>query len=304
MNIIFFGNTKYSLIGAKIIHEHLGLSHIITIPDRPDKRGKLMPSPLKIFGVENTIPVMEINKITDETIEQIAELQPDFFVVEDYGLILPAKLLEIPKYAALNIHHSLLPKYRGSSPAPTALLNGDEITGVSVIKMTDKLDAGEILGQKEYTITSNDTTDSLLMILNKLGGELIVTILKDYENVKPIIQNENEVVSTKMMHKEDGYIDIESPPTPEKLDRMIRAYYPWPTVWTRLTINGQEKIIKLLPNLSLREASKMSDVAIPALPAGRSSKILLQVEGKNPMSVKDFINGYPELIEIIKKLSF
>jgi methionyl-tRNA formyltransferase len=279
MNIIFFGNTKYSLIGAKIIHEQLGLSYIITIPDRPDKRGRLIPSPLKTFGIENTIPVMELNKITDETIEQITKLQPDFFVVEDYGLILPANLLKIPKYAALNIHHSLLPKYRGASPAPTALLNGDKITGVSVIKMTNKLDAGEILGQKEYTITPDDTTDSLLTTLNKLGGELIVPILKDYKNITPREQNENEVVSTKMMHKEDGYIDSTNPPSAEKLDRMIRAYYPWPTVWTKITINGQEKIIKLLPGKQL------------------------QVEGKNPMSVKDFINGYPELKEIIKKLS-
>jgi methionyl-tRNA formyltransferase len=279
MNIIFFGNTKYSLIGAKIIHEQLGLSHIVTIPDRPDKRGRLIPSPLKTFGAENTIPVMEVNKITDEIIEQIAALQPDFFVVEDYGLILPANLLKIPKFAALNIHHSLLPKYRGSSPAPTALLYGDKLTGVSILKMTDKLDAGDVIGQQEYEIKPDDTTDSLLTVLNKLGGELIIPILKDYENAKTTVQNENEVVSTKMMKKEDGYIDISNPPTAEKLDRMIRAYYPWPTVWTKMIINGQEKIVKLLPGKQL------------------------QVEGKNAMSMKDFINGYPELKEIIKKLS-
>ncbi len=279
MKIIFFGNTKYSLIGAKIIHSKLGISHIITIPDRPDKRGRLIPSPLKTFGIANNIPVMEVNKITEKTIQEITALKPDFFVVEDYGLILPTKLLKIPKYEALNIHHSLLPKYRGSSPAPTALLSGDTVTGVSVIKMTDKLDAGDILGQKEYEIKSDDTTDSLLTVLNELGGELIVPILKEYENAKSTAQNENEVVLTHMMKKEDGYIDAGSPPDAEKLNRMIRAYFPWPTVWTKMTINGQEKIVKLLPGQKL------------------------QVEGKNPMSVKDFINGYPELEEIIQKLS-
>lgn len=284
MKIIFFGNTKYSLIGAQIIHKNLGLSHIVTIPDRPDKRGRMQESPLKTFGIANNIPVMEVNKITDETIKQIADLQPDFFVVEDYGLILPNKLLEIPKYEALNIHHSLLPKYRGSSPAPTALLNGDKVTGVSVIKMTDKVDAGDILGQKEYEIKPDETTDSLLIVLNTLGGELIIPILKDYQNTKVVPQNEQEVIFTTMMNKEDGFIDISNPPNSSQLDRMIRAYYPWPGVWTKMPINGQEKIVKLLPSPST------------------SSKYLLQVEGKNPMSVKDFINGYPELTDTIKKI--
>lgn len=282
MKIVFFGNTKYSLIGAQIIHRQLGLSHIVTIPNRPDKRGRMIPSPLKTFGEENNIPVLEVNKITNETIKQISDLHPDFFVVEDYGLILPTKLLELPKIASLNIHHSLLPKYRGSSPAPAALLNGDKLTGVSVIKMTDKLDAGDILEQKEYEIQIDDTTDSLLTVLNQLGGELIVPILKDYENASKNakVQNENEVILTQMMKKEDGFIDAGSPPEPDQLDRMIRAYFPWPTVWTRIEINGKEKIVKFLP----------------------SNKI--QVEGKNPMSIKDFVNGYPQLKTLIKKFVF
>lgn len=277
MKIVFFGNTKYSLIGAQIIHKQLGISHIVTIPDRPDKRGRMQESPLKIFGKANNIPVLEVNKITDEIIEQIKQLEPDFFVVEDYGLILPAKLLEIPKSAALNIHHSLLPKYRGSSPAPTAILNGDSITGVSVIKMTEQLDAGDILGQKEYEIQSDDTTESLLTKLNELGGELIVPILKDYPNINAIPQNTNEVIHTKMMKKEDGYIDASTPPEKDKLDRMIRAYYPWPTVWTKIRIKNNEARIKLLP------------------------KKLIQMEGKQPITIKDFLNGYPELQEETKK---
>lgn len=277
MKIVFFGNTKYSLIGAQIIHKQLGISHIVTIPDRPDKRGRMQESPLKTFGKANNIPVLEVNKITDETIEQIKQLEPDFFVVEDYGLILPAKLLEIPKSAALNIHHSLLPKYRGSSPAPTAILNGDSITGVSVIKMTEQLDAGDILGQKEYEIQPDDTTESLLTKLNELGGELIVPILKDYPNINAIPQNANEVIHTKMMKKEDGYIDASTPPEKDKLDRMIRAYYPWPTVWTKIRIKNNESRIKLLP------------------------KKLIQMEGKQPITIKDFLNGYPELQEETKK---
>lgn len=280
MKIVFFGNTKYSLIGAQIIHEHLGISQIVTIPDRPDKRGRMQKSPLKTFGEEHAIPVLEVNKITDDVIEQIKTFAADFFVVEDYGLLLPEKLLAIPKQAALNIHHSLLPKYRGSSPAPEALLNGEKTTGVSVIMMTKKLDAGDILGQKTYEIKPDDTTDSLLTVLNQLGGELIIPILQNFDEakVKAVKQDESQVVLTKMMKKEDGYIDPANPPETNQLDRMIRAYFPWPTVWTRLSINGQEKIVKFLPGNKL------------------------QVEGKTPMSVKDFINGYPELKEEITHL--
>lgn len=302
LKIVFFGNTKYSLIGAQIIHEHIGISHIVTIPDRPDKRGRMQESPLKTFGKENNIPVLEVNKITEETLDEIKKLDPDFFVVEDYGLILPKKLLEIPTQAALNIHHSLLPKYRGSSPAPTAILNGDRITGVSVIKMTEQLDAGDILGQKEYEIQPDDTTDSLLTKLNELGGELIVLILKDYPNVQAIPQNESEVVFTTMMKKDDGYVDISNPPEKDKLDRMIRAYYPWPSVWTRMTINGQEKIVKLLPASTCHpERSEGSSYKDSSAKPQNDDQICLQVEGKNPMSIKDFINGYPELKEFVTK---
>ena len=289
MKIIFFGNTKYSLIGAKIIHDKIGISQIVTIPDRPDKRGRLIPSPLKIFGEENNIPVLEVNKITDETIKKIETLKPDFFVVEDYGLILPSKLLAIPKIASLNIHHSLLPKYRGSSPAPTAILNGDEITGVTVIKMAEKVDAGDILTQEKYAMKPHETTDSLLTILNELGGNIIIPVLQDFAKAEKnaMKQDENKVIFTKMMTKQDGYIDLTnlknlSPLEIEnwklEIDRKVRAYFPWPTVWTRLSINGQTKIVKLLPE----------------------NKI--QVEGKNPMTFKDFLNGYPELREKIEKL--
>ena len=144
MNIIFFGNTKYSLIGAKIIHQELGLSHIVTIPDRKDKRNQPLVSPVKTFALEHDIPFFTANKLDDTLIEQLAQLKPDFFVVEDYGLILPTKLLTIPKIACINIHHSLLPKYRGPSPAPSTILAGDSVAGVTIMKMAATVDAGDI----------------------------------------------------------------------------------------------------------------------------------------------------------------
>lgn len=280
MKIVFFGNTRFSLIGAKIIHAKFPISLIITLPDRPDKKGKLQSNPLKIFAAEHSIPFLLVDKIYQEIINQIAEYEPDFLIVEDYGLILPKELLNLPKYESLNIHHSLLPKYRGTSPAPFAILAGDKITGVSVIAMNDRVDAGDILAQKVYEIQSNETTESLLTELNKLGGQIILPVIQEYidGNTKPQKQDEALATFTQRMSKSDGQIDIDNTPDKDKLDRMIRAYFPWPNVWTRLNINGKEKIVKFLPMQKI------------------------QVEGGNPMSMKDFINGYPEIGEKIKNI--
>ena len=277
MNIVFFGNTKYSAIGEEIIHSKIPLSLVVTTTDRPTGRKReLKPTPTKQFAAKNNIPTLEADRLNEEAVSKIAETQPDFLIVEDYGLILPETLLEIPKYAALNIHHSLLPKYRGTSPAPTVILNGEKISGVTIISMTELVDAGDILAQKEYVLKENETTDSLLTTLNKLGGELILKVINTYQNglEKPIEQNHKAATVTKRLSKQDGYIDPENPPSPETLDRMIRAYFPWPTVWTK--VDG--KIIKFLPERKIHP------------------------EGKNPMTIKEFLNGYPKTKELVERL--
>jgi methionyl-tRNA formyltransferase len=293
MNIIFFGSSKHSVIVAKKLHETVGLSFIVTIPDKPIGRKQILtPSPVKEFATEQHIPIITAHKLTDDIIEKIEEVHPDFLVVADYGLILPKKILEMPTYAPINVHHSLLPKYRGSSPAPSAILNGDAKTGVSIIIMHEKVDAGDILSQKEYTMKPDETTDSLLTQLNNLGADILIPVIKNFEQYyqKRIKQDETKATFTKMMTKTDGYIETTNPPKPEILDRMIRAYYPWPGVWTELKLKNKEPRIKLLPISSH-----------PELVSG-SSHMLLQPEGKKPMSVKDFVNGYPEAKEFIEKL--
>ncbi|HUD04415.1 MAG TPA: formyltransferase family protein [Patescibacteria group bacterium] len=278
MKIVFFGNTKHSLIGAKIIHQAFGLSLIVTIPG----------SPLEKFAGEEKISCLLVTKLTDKEIAKIEEIQPDFLVVEDYGLILPEKLLNVPKYASLNIHHSLLPKYRGPAPAPAAILAGDKISGVSIIKMSAKVDAGAIFAQKEYVLKPDETTDSLLNELNLLGGNLAVSVINDIlqGKAKAVPQDESKTSLTKYMQKSDGYIDLSQLEIKNfelKIGRMVRAYFPWPGVWTQLRLSsaGQGKIIKFLPNK------------------------MIQVEGKKEMSYKDFINGYPNadptLIQFLKK---
>lgn len=263
IKVIFFGNTKYSTIGARIINTVYPIMLFITIPD----------SPVKDLAQDLNTPVIETTKLDEGIFEKIKQLNPDFLIVEDYGLILPKKVLESPKYAPLNIHHSLLPKYRGPSPAPFAILNGESVSGVSIIKMVDEVDAGDILAQEKYQLTPNETTASLLTKLNELGGELMISVIGQYLDgtIKPITQDQSKATFTKHFEKEDGYFDIDNPPSFDKLDQMIRAYHPWPGVWTKWrSSKGASKIVKFLPG----------------------DKI--QMEGKKAISFKDFLNGYPD----------
>lgn len=251
MTIVFFGNTKYSLIGLKIIAATYPISLIVTNPDSPVA---------KFEG----IPLLQTDKLDPQSIEKISKLKPDYLIVEDYGLILSDQLLAIPRIASLNIHHSLLPKYRGPSPAPTTILNGDKISGVTIIEMGSDVDAGDIVAKEKYSLAENETTDSLLTVLNDLGGKLLVSVLPKYPSIKKIKQDSKLASFTKKISKQDGYFDINNPP--QNLDRIIRAYYPWPNAWTLW--NG--KIVKFYP------------------------KGQIQMEGKKVISLQDFLNGYPD----------
>lgn len=282
MNVVFFGNTKYSVIVAEAVRKKFGLALVVTNPDRPaGRRHILTPNPVKTFALENNIRVITADKLDQGIIGQIAKLKPDFLVLTDYGLILPKDILALPEYAPLNIHHSLLPKYRGPSPAPTAILNGEKISGVTIIRMNEQVDAGQILAQKEYHLKGDETTDSLLIQLNTLGGKIIIPVIENYlkGTIKPVKQDEAKATFTKRLKKEDGLIDLENPPAPDILDRMIHAYHPWPGVWTKWKIaGGGWRIVKFLPERKV------------------------QVEGGKPMTVKDFLNGYPEASKWVSKI--
>lgn len=258
MNIIFFGNTKYSTIGLKIVNSAYPISLVVTIPN----------SPVEEVAKQLNIKVLRAEKLDQDIISKIARIKPHFLIVEDYGLILPKELLNLPKYAPLNIHHSLLPKYRGPSPAPTAILEGDKVSGVTIIKMSEKVDTGDILAQERYTLREDETTDSLLTKLNKLGGNLMVGVIEQYleGKEKPMPQEDSPTPYTPHFTRDTGYFDINNPPDAETLDRMIRAYYPWPGVWCKF----KGKIVKFLPE-------------------GK-----IQMEGKKAISFKDFLNGYPD----------
>lgn len=206
----------------------------------------------------------------------------DLGVVAAYGRILTKNELKTPKYGCINVHPSLLPKYRGPTPVQTAILNGDKETGVTIIKLDEEVDHGPILAQVKEPVFSTDTSESLYKRLFEKGAQLLPAVLKKYRNgrLMPKEQNHPKATYTKPLTRADGYIDISDTISPERLERMIRAYHPWPGVYTKLKMKNEKlKNIKFLPEQKI------------------------QVEGKKPMSYKDFLNGYPEAREIIEKLT-
>lgn len=191
----------------------------------------------------------------------------DLAVIAAYGKILTREELNTPKYGSINIHPSLLPKYRGPSPIQSAILNGDRISGITIIKMDVSIDHGPVIYQEELGLSDSDNFDTLSKKLFSRAAKILPGIIKDFVSgkTKPIPQNHSQATYCPLLTRESGYFDIKSPPSPEKLDRMIRAYSPWPGVWTRW--NG--KIVKFYP------------------------EGLIQMEGKKVIPLKDFLNGYP-----------
>ncbi len=194
--------------------------------------------------------------------------EADLAVVAAYGKILTNDELNAPKFGSINVHPSLLPRYRGPSPIQSAILNGDKTSGITIIKMDQEIDHGPIIYAEEFILSEQDTFDSLSKKMFLRANEFLPHVITDFVSgkIKPVLQNDSQASFCKLITKKDGYFDITNPPSQEKLNRMIRAYYPWPTVWTK----WNNKIVKFYPE-------------------GK-----IQMEGKKILSLKDFLNGYPD----------
>lgn len=215
-------------------------------------------------------------ELNNEEIEKLKNIEPDIFVVASFGKIFSKEFLDIPKFGSINIHPSLLPKYQGPTPVQTAILNGDKTTGVTIIKMDEKVDHGPILGQKEVDILPNETAPELLQRLFQISAEMLPEVLSIYIKEPSSIskQGHEKATLTHILNKNSGRVDIDNPPSKEKLNNMINAFYPWPGVWTKFN----KRIVKFLPGERI------------------------QVEGKNPMSYKDFANGYSDGEKFLRQL--
>lgn len=234
LNFVFFGTPDAAEKTLEILKESGYVpSLVVTSTDKPKGRKMLVtPPPVKIWAEQNKIPYIQPEKLDTEETRAIFESKNnsgfDVFLVVAYGKMIPDDILAIPRLGAINIHYSLLPKYRGASPVESAILNGDTETGVTIQKITSKMDAGNILAQEKTDIFPNEKAEDLRRRLIKIGGELLIKILPDFVDgkIKEIIQNESQATYCKKIKKEDGLIDLNDDPI--KNYNKFRAYAHWP----------------------------------------------------------------------------
>ena len=311
--VVFFGTPEIALpsLHALVESQEIEVVAVVTQPDKPTGRHQdLTSSAVKIYATEQDIPVLqpETLKGNEEFEELLRELEPDIFVIISYGHIIPQKMLDIPKFGAVNIHVSLLPKYRGASPIQQALLNGDVGTGITMIKINEKMDAGDVLFTKKMPIEEVDTAETLSAKLGVLGGEFIEPIVLDFMegHLKPIPQNHSQATFCSKIEKDDGKIDW-GRHSAQEIFNQIRAFTPWPgsfTMWDskRLKIieakPGDEKIKPGLMKITAEGKS-----LIIGTKKGSIHPIKVQLEGKGIVDIKTFLNGNKEKIEKNPELS-
>jgi len=231
MRIVFMGSPDFAVPALCAIHQYFNLVGVVSQPDRPGGRGrKLRAPPIKIRSQELGIPIIQPETLKNEAVfDQLESLKPDLIIVAAYGQILPPNILTIARNNAINVHASLLPRWRGAAPIQAAILIGDADTGITIIKMDAGMDTGPILSQRSTPIQVDETGGELSERLSSLGADLLIETIPEYVagNIVPIDQDASLATYAPRLKKADGRLDFLQPA--EQLVRQIRAYEPWPT---------------------------------------------------------------------------
>ena len=311
MNVVFMGTPDYAVSALEaIIEAGYRVTAVVTQPDKPKGRGKeIQMTPVKECAVAHGIPVFQPVRIKDaEAVETLRGFEADIFVVAAFGQILSEEILTIPKYGCVNIHASLLPKYRGAGPIQWAIINGEKITGITIIQMDKGIDTGDMLMKTEVKIEPRETGDSLHDKLAQAGARLIVEALSKIEsgNIVPVKQNDEESCYAKMLQKSMGRIDWNQ--TAQALDCLIRGLISWPgaftfyrgkmlKIWEEEPVTEEEMRGKNIPeSFDDTEPGTVALVEKDAFYVRAGDGILkilaVQPEGKKRMAVKDYLLGY------------
>lgn len=275
---------------------------VVTQPDQPKGRGlHLQPSPVKEVAQQAGLPVLQPQRAREESfIEQLRALAPDLIAVAAYGQILPQAILDLPRFGCLNIHASLLPKYRGAAPIQHPILNGDSETGVTIMKMDAGLDTGDILTQVKTPIDASDNFETLHDRLAEIGARLLVSTILDLVSgeIQPRPQPSEGVIHAPKIKKQDGRIDWAQPA--QTIWNRIRAMVPWPGAFTHLPAQPAPHLLKIWeahvvekngdPGTIL-EADKNGIVI--ACGSGALRILALQLEGRRRMTAPEFLAGHP-----------
>ncbi len=308
MKIIFFGSSSFSIPVLKSLldsdHEVVA---IVTTPDRKQGRGqKMAPNELKTFALSTQKLIFDPPKLNDPKILELLEpLKPDFLVIASYGKIIPENLFRLPKLAALNVHPSLLPKYRGASPIQSAILNGDVETGVSVAEITEKLDSGDIFGSVTTSIFPDENAFELSERLSGLAAELLESVLLNFLSgkVTRIAQEEGNATYAKKIEKQSGRIDWNAPAF--VIHNQVRAFFPWPSSFTFLN-KKRIKVVKTgIVNCRCHQTLPVGSIVstdenVLHIVTGSDCLLIYELhpEGSRSMTANEFLRGYSRSNEL------
>lgn len=300
MKIIFMGTPDFSVGTLQALLE-AGHEVVLAVtqPDRPKGRhGKVTFSPVKEFAIAHDIPVYQPKRIKNpECLEELKKYPADVGIVIAFGQILPQTVLDLPEYGCINVHASLLPKYRGAAPIQWAVANGDRVSGVTTMQMDAGMDTGDILLQEKVTLAEKETGGSLFERLSGTGAQLCVRTLQELEagNLKPVPQDPELVTYTHMIKKKDGILDFSK--SAKELECLIRAMNPWPSAFTHLG----KKTLKIwdadvIPEDGEGTPGEITAIGKKSFSIQTGSGLLqvneLQLEGKKRMDCGSFLRGY------------
>lgn len=305
--IVFMGTPAFSVpILDALVAADYEVVAVVTQPDRPVGRKRVLtPPPVKVGALKHGLEILQPEKISGSPeMERIIALEPDLIVTAAFGQFLPEKLLQVPKFGAINVHASLLPKYRGGAPVHYAIMNGESETGVTIMEMIKKMDAGDIISQGALPITATDDVGSMFDKLSALGTELLLATLPDYlaGKITPQVQNEAEVTFSPNISREEEAIDWQK--TAEMIDSQIRGMRPWPVAYTMLGDNRWKLFdVAVSDETTTEEPGTIIDITKKdfaiACGDGTVLRILrLQPAGKGQLSAQEFINGVGQNLEI------
>jgi methionyl-tRNA formyltransferase len=297
------GSPKFAVPFLERLKTTHDIAGVVTQPDRPAGRGgRMRPPHVKVAAQDLDIPVYQPKSIaTTEATRQLRAWAPDVIVVVAFGQLLPSSVLDLPPHGCLNVHASLLPRWRGAAPVPAAIIAGDEMIGATVMKMDEGLDTGPILTQHEEPIRPDDTTASILSRLAPAGAELLMATLPAYltGSLVPRPQPSEQATYCNVLEKDDGRLDWDR--SAVELDRQIRAVFPWPKAFT--TREGQRVVIHRAAPEPSWEGSQPAGTVIPlgdgagvATGGGALRLIKVQIAGKKALPIDAFLRGQRDFI--------
>lgn len=300
--IIFMGSPDFALPSLRRLAEAYPVVGVITQPDRPAGRGRMLtPPPVKHLALELGLPLIQPERLRHpDAMQELRGWQPDLIVVAAFGQILRQEVLDLPTWGCINVHGSLLPRWRGAAPIQAAILNGDSQTGITIMRMEAGVDTGPVLRQRSIPIQPTDTAGSLSGPLSELGAELLLETLPAYleGSLRPQPQNSDLATYAPMLKKEAGLLDLNVPAT--QLERQVRAFNPWPGAFT--FYRGQMLKVqraRALPAEGVTPGERTLFQGVPALGCAEGLLILDEVQpaGKKAMPGKIFLQGAREWID-------